>query len=140
MRGKISLTNEGKSFLKTEDGFSVFDNIRGSPRYWQKLRYDLVAKLEQLGPFQFFYTLSCADKRWDENIATLIMKNCTEIKVMHFMEEIGNYAIKLFFTDGHDTGLYSWDYLYHLAENYEALWLEYIGQLDAAGHKRNPSA
>ena len=55
------------------------------------------------------------------------------------IEPVGNYAIKLFFTDGHDTGLYSWDYLYHLAENYEALWLEYIGQLDAAGHKRNPS-
>ena len=90
MRGKVSLTSEGKSFLKTEDGFSVFDNIRGSPRYWQKLRYDLVAKLEQLGPFQFFYTLSCADKRWDEHIATLIMKNCRNLKVMHFMEEIGN--------------------------------------------------
>ena len=90
MRGKVSLTSEGKSFLKTEDGFSVFDNIRGSPRYWQKLRYDLVAKLEQLGPFQFFYTLSCADKRWDKNIATLIMKNCRNLKVMHFMEEIGN--------------------------------------------------
>jgi len=56
------------------------------------------------------------------------------------IEPVGNYAIKLFFTDGHDTGLYSWDYLYHLAENYEALWLEYIGQLDAAGHKRNPTA
>ncbi len=56
------------------------------------------------------------------------------------IEPVGNYAIKLFFTDGHDTGLYSWDYLYHLAENYEVLWLEYIGQLDAAGHKRNPSA
>jgi DUF971 family protein len=56
------------------------------------------------------------------------------------IEPVGNYAIKLFFTDGHDTGLYSWDYLYHLAENYEALWLEYIGQLDAAGHKRNPLA
>lgn len=56
------------------------------------------------------------------------------------IEPVGNYAIKLFFTDGHDTGLYSWDYLYHLAENYEALWLEYIGKLDAAGHKRNTSA
>ncbi|MGJ8620315.1 MAG: gamma-butyrobetaine hydroxylase-like domain-containing protein [Methylophilaceae bacterium] len=54
------------------------------------------------------------------------------------IEPIGNYAIKLQFTDGHDTGLYSWDYLYHLAENYEALWLEYIGKLDAAGHKRKP--
>ena len=56
------------------------------------------------------------------------------------IQPVGNYAIKLFFTDGHDTGLYSWDYLYHLAKNYEALWLEYIGQLDAAGHNRNSSA
>ena len=63
-----------------EDGFSVFDNIKGSPRYWQKLRFDLIAKLEQLGPFQFFYTLSCADKRWDENIATLIMKIMKDLK------------------------------------------------------------
>lgn len=52
------------------------------------------------------------------------------------IEPIGNYAIKLIFTDDHDTGLYSWDYLYYLAENYEALWLEYIGKLDAAGFKR----
>lgn len=52
------------------------------------------------------------------------------------IEPVGNYAIKLTFTDGHDTGLYSWDYLHYLAESYEALWLEYIGKLDAAGHKR----
>ena len=52
------------------------------------------------------------------------------------IEPVGNYAVKLTFTDGHDTGLYSWDYLVYLGENYQALWLEYIGKLDAAGHKR----
>ena len=52
------------------------------------------------------------------------------------IEPVGNYAVKLVFSDGHDTGLYSWDYLYYLAENYEAMWLEYIGRLDMAGHKR----
>lgn len=50
---------------------------------------------------------------------------------------VGNYAIKLTFSDGHDTGLYSWDYLYELGRNYEALWLEYLGKLSAAGIKRN---
>ena len=55
------------------------------------------------------------------------------------IEPVGQYAIRLVFSDGHDTGLYSWDYLYDLARNYEALWLEYIGKLDAAGVKRNPS-
>ena len=53
------------------------------------------------------------------------------------IQQIGHYAIKLTFSDGHDTGLYSWDYLYELARNYEALWLEYIGKLDMAGYKRN---
>ena len=52
------------------------------------------------------------------------------------IEPVGNYAVKLIFSDGHDTGLYSWDLLHELARNYEALWLEYIGKLDAAGVKR----
>lgn len=52
------------------------------------------------------------------------------------IEPVGNYAIKLVFSDGHDTGLYSWDYLYDLAKNYEGLWLEYLGKLSAAGHVR----
>jgi DUF971 family protein len=52
------------------------------------------------------------------------------------IEPIGNYAVKLVFSDGHDTGLYSWDYLYELAANYESLWLEYLGKLAMAGIKR----
>lgn len=52
------------------------------------------------------------------------------------IEPVGNYAVKLVFSDGHDTGLYSWDYLYDLAKNYEALWLEYLGKLSVAGIKR----
>lgn len=52
------------------------------------------------------------------------------------IEPVGNYAVKLVFTDGHDTGLYSWDYLYDLGRDYEALWLEYLGKLDAAGVHR----
>ena len=53
------------------------------------------------------------------------------------IEPIGNYAIKITFSDGHDTGLYSWGYLYRLAKNYEQLWIEYLGKLDAAGIKRS---
>ena len=49
---------------------------------------------------------------------------------------VGNYAIKIKFSDGHDTGLFSWAYLHQLAKNYEQLWLEYIGKLDAQGVQR----
>ncbi|MEY3747813.1 MAG: hypothetical protein RL194_1272 [Pseudomonadota bacterium] len=52
------------------------------------------------------------------------------------IEPVGNYAVRLVFTDGHNTGLYSWDYLYELAQNYEAMWLDYLGRLAAAGIKR----
>lgn len=55
------------------------------------------------------------------------------------IEPVGNYAIRLDFSDGHNTGLYSWDYLYDLARNYDALWLEYLGRLAAAGIQRNES-
>lgn len=52
------------------------------------------------------------------------------------IEPVGRYAIKLIFDDGHDTGLYSWDYLYYLAQHYESLWQDYIQKLEMAGHTR----
>ena len=56
------------------------------------------------------------------------------------IEPIGNYAVKLIFSDGHDTGLYSWDCLHEIAENYDAMWLEYLGRLAAAGITRKELA
>ena len=43
-----------KKVLQIEDGFDVFDKISGTPRFWQQKRYEMVARLEQLEPFQFF--------------------------------------------------------------------------------------
>lgn len=55
------------------------------------------------------------------------------------VEPVGNYAIKLVFSDGHDSGLYSWDYLYELGLNRDALWQEYLDKLAAAGLSRDPA-
>lgn len=52
------------------------------------------------------------------------------------VEPVGNYAVKLVFSDGHDSGIYDWNYLYDLGENYESRWQEYLARLDAAGYKR----
>jgi DUF971 family protein len=54
------------------------------------------------------------------------------------VEPAGNYALKLCFDDGHDSGLYSWDYLYQLATRQEQLWADYLEQLAAAGKSRDP--
>ena len=54
------------------------------------------------------------------------------------LEPAGNYALKLCFDDGHDSGLYTWDYLYQLATRQEQLWADYLQQLAAAGKSRDP--
>ena len=52
------------------------------------------------------------------------------------IEPQGNYAVKLCFDDRHDTGLYTWDYLYDLGANYEEKWKDYLKRVEAAGHER----
>ncbi len=49
---------------------------------------------------------------------------------------VGNYAIKPSFDDGHDTGIFSWEYLRDLAANESSLWQEYLAKLQAAGATR----
>ncbi len=52
------------------------------------------------------------------------------------IEAVGQYAIKLIFSDGHNTGIYTWDYLYELAATYDVLWEEYLKKLSMAGIQR----
>jgi DUF971 family protein len=60
-----------------------------------------------------------------------------DVKVLD-IEPVGSYAIKIIFDDGHDSGLYTWEYLHELGKNQEALWQEYLGQMEAAGASREP--
>lgn len=55
---------------------------------------------------------------------------------IHAIEPVGNYALKLVFSDGHNSGFYSWDYLYELATGYESKWQAYLEKLEQAGHQR----
>ncbi len=50
------------------------------------------------------------------------------------LRQVGNYALKIFFDDGHDSGLFTWSYLYDLGREYEARWADYLLRLAAAGH------
>ncbi len=52
------------------------------------------------------------------------------------IEPVGNYAVCLHFDDEHNTGIYSWDYLYRLGQNQEGLWKEYLEELEKAGQQR----
>ncbi|MDR3411252.1 MAG: DUF971 domain-containing protein [Formivibrio sp.] len=53
------------------------------------------------------------------------------------IEPVGHYAVRFVFSDGHDTGLYSWDYLYELGCDRDGNWQDYLAQLQAAGASRD---
>lgn len=58
-----------------------------------------------------------------------------DVSITH-IEPIGQYAIQLNFSDGHNTGLYSWDLLYNYGLNQEPMWQHYLQRLNEAGHSR----
>jgi len=53
------------------------------------------------------------------------------------VDPVGNYAVRLTFSDGHNTGIFSWSYLRRLGEEHDALWAEYVGELAAKGLGRS---
>ena len=71
-RGQKKTLEGGHIEYSLEDAFSVLDKIKGTPRYWRQRKYILFAMLENLGPFAWFFTLSCADYRYEENFTSLL--------------------------------------------------------------------
>ena len=55
------------------------------------------------------------------------------------IEQVGNYAVRLHFDDLHDTGIFSWDYLYHLGKNKDEAWAGYLPELEEKGLSRDPN-
>jgi DUF971 family protein len=56
------------------------------------------------------------------------------------VQPVGSYAVQLVFSDGHDSGLYSWDYLHDLGVNQEVLWEQYLNRMNESGASREPAA
>ena len=56
------------------------------------------------------------------------------------LEPVGNYAVQPTFSDGHSTGIYSWEYLYWLGSEHDKLWNDYLARMLAAGASREPGA
>ena len=93
MRGKEKTSDTGYSTYSLDDGFSVFENISNTPKYWKKAKNEMFAKLDNLGPFHFFFTLSCADLRWDENFSCILRK--LGVSVVYSLEENGSEEVKV---------------------------------------------
>ena len=97
-RGKEVSDKEGIKTLKLEDPFAVLDDVKQTPRYWRKAKYEMNAKLDNFGPFHFFFTLSCADLKWDENFAAIIREKGCTIKYK-IEDDLDGYPITRVYVD-----------------------------------------
>ena len=71
-KGKKIVSDAGERNYVLNDSYAVMDNVKGTPRYWKKAKMEMLAKLDNFGPFHLFYTLSCGDMRWNENFTSIL--------------------------------------------------------------------
>ena len=76
-----------------------------------------------------------AETRGHSPATAKLEKNKEEVTITR-IEPVGQYAIKIYFDDGHNSGLYDWQYLYNLGKHREELWQAYLEKLAAIGHQR----
>ena len=69
-----------------------------------------------------------------------VLQIATENGAVLRIEPVGQYAVRLVFDDGHDTGLYTWKYLRELGSGYEEKWARYLQRLDGIGYIRKPAS
>ena len=81
IKGLSRLNANGERKIHLNDLYSVFSKVKGTPKYWQTARNDLVAKVKQLGPFHIFYTFSCGETRWAEVFLCILYRNGYKIEI-----------------------------------------------------------
>jgi len=88
-------------------------------------------------PFEFLRVVSPSAEVQGHGLGQETLQTGKREVLIANIEPVGHYALKPSFSDGHDSGLYSWDYLQFLCENHEALWKEHLDKLAAAGLDRD---
>ena len=102
-KGKLAGTEETNRNYHLDDAFGVMDNVKNTPRYHKKNKMEMLAKLDNFGPFHLFFTLSCGDMRWMENF-TSILKEKGWVIIWDFEDksedEVLDVAVKVQLQDG----------------------------------------
>ena len=80
--GRQVTRSEGSVVFENHDAWTILDDIKSTPRYWKTKKAELCAKLDNIGPFQWFFTLSCADKRWPATLFSVIQERDDVRKVV----------------------------------------------------------
>ncbi len=80
-----------------------------------------------------------AEVRGHSEDTAVLQVGKADVNITH-IEPVGNYAVVFRFDDGHDSGIYSWDWLYKLGDQHNTLWAQYLEDLQKAGGKRAPDS
>ncbi len=90
-------------------------------------------------PFEYLRVFSPSAEVRGHGAGQAVLQVGKENVTVTSVTPIGQYAVRLAFDDGHDSGLYSWQYLYELGRNHDGNWSGYLERLAAAGHTRRPA-
>ena len=91
-------------------------------------------------PFEYLRVFSPSAEVQGHGPGQGVLQTGKENVHVESIEPVGHYAVRLVFDDGHNTGLYTWDYLYELGTHQADKWQDYLRRLKAAGHDRQDSA
>ena len=92
-KGKKSINNNGEAMYSLKDPYSVFQNVANTPAYHKKGKMEMMARLDNFGPFHVFFTLSCADYRWPENLMSILHEHGIGIRCSIDNDETETYEV-----------------------------------------------
>ena len=88
-------------------------------------------------PFEFLRVWSPSAEVRGHGVGQETLQTGKRNVLINNIEQVVHYSIKPVFSDGHDSGIYSWDYLYEMCLNYDAMWQDYLGRLEKEGVDRD---
>lgn len=88
-------------------------------------------------PFEFLRVWSPSAEVRGHGVGQETLQTGKRDVLINHIEQVGHYAIKPVFSDGHDSGIFSWDYLYEMCTNQEEMWQDYLDRMEQAGASRD---
>ena len=101
MKGTRNVGPDGSLTFQLKDPCAVFEKVKGTPKYFQRAKYDMIAKLENIGPFQIFFTLTAGDLRWSANFTPVLEKR--GCKIHYTVDPNGKENVTVEVKDGNNT-------------------------------------
>jgi DUF971 family protein len=89
-------------------------------------------------PYEFLRVFSPSAEVRGHGPGQEVLQSGKRAVTIESVEPVGHYGLQPRFSDGHSTGIYSWDYLYELGLNQDNMWADYLRRLEGAGASRDP--